>query len=447
MIAAMTTATLARRVGFFTASAVVVGSMVGSGIFTTSGFIARDVGSPTRMMVLWAMGGLIALAGALCYSELGAAMPEAGGEYVYLREAYGALIAYLSGWTSFFVGFSGAIAAAALALVGYLGHFFPALTASQLGAKSLALAILWLLTVAHVSGLGPGGALQRILAAATAAGMVALIAGGLALGRGHLSNFASAAPAQGYSAVALIFVFYTYAGWNAAAYLAGEIRAPSRTLPAALIAATAAVTTLYLAMNALYVYAMPMAQMSGVLAVANKASIELFGPTAEHLIAALVALALVGSMSAAVLSGPRIYYAMARDGVFFRSVARVHPRLGTPARAMVLQAAWASLLIVFFGVFEQLVVYIGFVVTVFTALAAASVIVLRVRRPTLPRPFRVPAYPWLPAGYVGVCAWIIAYTIAKRPSEAAAAILTVGAGVPFYFIAVFKSRKDARLPP
>jgi basic amino acid/polyamine antiporter, APA family len=433
-----------RRIGVATASAVVIGSMVGSGIFTTSGFIARDVGSPARLIALWAVGGLIALAGALCYSELGAAMPEAGGEYVYLREAYGTFVAYLSGWTSLFVGFSGAIAATTLALVDYLHRFFPALNTGLLGGKGVALAVLWSLTAAHVAGVGPGGALQRIFGAATVAGMAALIAAGLASGHGNASNFSSAAPAQGSAAVALIFVLYTYSGWNAAAYLAGEIRKPSRILPAALIVGTLVVTVLYLGMNAMYVYALPIKAMSGVLAVADKASVALLGPMAVRLTAGLVALALVASTSAMVLSGPRVYYAMARDGVFFGSFAVVHPTFGTPARAMVLQAAWASLLIVFFGVFERLVLYTGFALTVFTALAVASVIVLRVRRAGLPRPFRVPGYPWLPAGYVAVSALIVGYTVVNRPTEAVLGILTVAAGAPLYFAGRFWDRESLR---
>jgi basic amino acid/polyamine antiporter, APA family len=434
-------ASLSRRIGVATASAVVIGSMVGSGIFTTSGFIARDVGSPAQMLGLWAVGGLIALAGALCYSELGAAMPEAGGEYVYLREAYGTFVAYLSGWTSLFVGFSGAIAATALALADYLHRFFPALDAGRLGGKGVALTVLWSLTAAHVAGVGPGGALQRIFGAATVAGMAALIAAGLASGHGNAGNFSSAAAAQGSAAVALIFVLYTYSGWNGATYLAGEIRKPSRVLPAALIAGTVVVTLLYLGMNAMYVYALPIKGMSGVLAVADKASVALLGPMAGRLTTGLVVLALVASTSAMVLSGPRVYYAMARDGLFFSSFAAVHPRFGTPARAMVLQAAWASLLIVFFGVFERLVLYTGFALTVFTALAVASVIVLRVRRASLPRPFRVPGYPWLPAGFVGVSALIVGYTIVNRPAEALLSILTVAAGAPLYFAGRFRGRR------
>jgi APA family basic amino acid/polyamine antiporter len=356
------------------------------------------------MVELWVAGGLIALAGALCYSELGAAMPEAGAEYAYLREAYGTFVAYLSGWTSFFLGFSGAIAATALAFAGYLQHFFPGLNPSGISGKCVALALLWLLTGAHAAGVGPGGTLQRILTTATVTGIVAFIAVGFASKHGSTSNFSSAGPAQGSTAVALIFVLYTYSGWNAAA------------------------------------------AMSGVLAVAEKAAIGLLGAKAGDLTAGLVGLTLVGSVSAMVLSGPRVYYAMARDGVFFHSIAKVHPTFGTPARAIVLQAIWTSALIVFFGVFEQLVLYTGFAVTVFAALAVASVIVLRVRRAGLERPFRVPVYPLLPAAYVAASGWIAGYTVFSRPSEALIAILTVAAGVPFYFLGRFRDRGSTQPP-
>jgi APA family basic amino acid/polyamine antiporter len=222
--------------------------------------------------------------------------------------------------------------------------------------------------------------LQRILTVATVGDMAVLIGVAFHSGRGSASNFSSTTSTQGSAAVALIFVLYEYSGWNAATYLSGEIREPDRNLPAALIAGTNAFMLLYLGMNLMYLCAMPIGAMSGVLAVAHKASVALLGPTAGKFTDGLVTLTLAASTSAMVLSGPRVYYAMAQDGLFFRSIANVRPTLGTPVRAMVLQAAWASVLIVFFGVFERLVLYTGFAVTVFAALAVASVVVLRLRR-------------------------------------------------------------------
>ncbi len=370
---------MARALGPGTAAVIVIANTIGSGIFTTSGFIARDVGTPAWLMGLWLAGGLIALAGAFSYGELGAAMPQAGGEYVYLCEAYGPFVGYLGGWTSFFIGFSGALAAAVLAFVGYLNGFLPWLEFSAPTGRVAALAALWTITAVHLSGLGPGGFMQRVLTAGTVGAILTLILSAFALGHGSAGNFASSAPAHGSTAVSLILVLYAYSGWNAASYVAGEIREPQRSLPAALFAGTAIVTVLYLALNAMYLYALPISSMSGVLAIAEKASVALFGPLAAHVIAAILALAILGSASAMVLAGPRVYFAMARDGLFPRGIGAVHPWRGTPARAIVLQSGWASVLIVLFGAFEPLLVYAGFVVTVFTAMAVAALVLLRLR--------------------------------------------------------------------
>ncbi len=425
---------LRRTVGLDTAAALVIANTVGSGIFTTSGFIARDLGSPWWLLALWIAGGMIEFVGALSYSELAAAMPEAGGEYVYLREAYGPLVAYMSGWTSFCVGFSGAIAAAALAFVGYLHQLTPIPDSTVFGGKLAAIAVLAVLTAAHVVGVRFGGIVQRLLTVGTVGAIVALIGFGLASGHGDLGNFASRAPAHGYAAVALIFVLYAYSGWNAAAYIAGEVRDPGRNLPRALILGIGVVIVLYVGMNLMYIYALPIPAMSGVLAIAEKSSMKLFGPAAAALVAALLALAILNSASAMVIAGPRVYYAMARDRVFPPGLGLVNPFFGTPARAMVLQGVWSSILILFFGAFEKVVLYTGFAVTIFSGLSVASLIVLRIRRPAMARPFRMPGHPWLPAAYVLILSWIVAYTLVGRPAEALVSLAVVGFGLPWYFL-------------
>ena len=430
-------AELKRDLGIWSASAIVIGTVIGSGIFTTSGFIARDVGSPVWLLGLWIAGGIIEFVGALSYSELSAAMPEAGGEYVYLREAYGPLVAYLSGWTSFFVGFSGAIAAAAIAFIGYLHQLAPLPESTSLPGKLAAVAVLVLLTAAHVAGLRFGSAVQRMLTVATVGAMVVLIAAGLASGRGDLGNFASHAPAHGYAAVSLIFVLYAYSGWNAAAYIAGEVRDPGRNLPRALLLGIGVVIALYVGMNLMYLRALPIAAMSGVLAIAEKASMALFGARAAAMVAAMLALAILNSASAMVIAGPRVYYAMARDRVFPSGLGIVNPFFGTPARAMILQGIWSAFLVMFFGAFEKVVLYTGFAVTIFSGLAVASVIVLRMRRPAMARPFRMPGHPWLPAAYVLILAWIAVYTLVGRPAEALVSLGVVGFGLPWYFLNKF----------
>ena len=425
---------LRRALSAATAALIVVANIVGSGIFTTSGFVARDVGSPGWLMGLWLAGGMIALAGALSYAELGAALPEVGGEYVYLREAYGPFVAYLTGWTSFFIGFSGAIAAAALAFAGYLQRLIPGLAVAERLGKVIALAALCALTAIHVYGVGPGAKMQRVLTVGMIGAIVALVVAAFVFGQGSVANFASSAPARGNAAISLIFILYAYSGWNAAAYLAGEIREPRRSIPAALIGGLTIVTVLYLAMNAMYLYALPITAMAGVLTIADVAAVAMFGAFASRVVAAIFALALLGSISAMVIAGPRVYFAMARDGLFPRSIGVVYQSRGTPARAILMQSAWASVLILFFGAFDRIVVYSGFAIALFSAMAVAALIVLRTRRPDLRRPFRVPGYPYIPAAYVALSIWIVTVAVFSRPVEALLGALTIAAGIPFYLI-------------
>ena len=426
---------LGRRFGPFTATCVVVASVIGAGIFTTSGFIARDLADPVALLAVWVVGGMLALAGALSYSELGAAMPEAGGEYVYLRETYGPLVGFLSGWTSLFIGFSGAIAAVALAFAHYLAHFFPAVEPPRPAGVAVAIALVWGLTMVHTLGLGPGGLFQRVITVTNVAAILVLIVAGFWLGTGDTTHFRSSGQAMwGNFPVSLVFVMYAYSGWNAAAYLAGEIREPGRNLPLALLGGTLVVTALYLALNAFYLYALPIAEMAGVQAIAEKASVAAFGQVATHLVTATLLLALAGSASAMVLAGPRVYFAMAHDGVFPQGIAAVHSRFHTPVRAIFLQSAWSSVLIYFWASFERLVLYVGFTLVLFAALAVLAVPVLRFRRPDLPRPYRVPGYPAVPALFLLAAAWIAVFTLYDRPRESLLGLLTVAAGIPFYLL-------------
>jgi APA family basic amino acid/polyamine antiporter len=435
---------LAREIGWPAAGAVVIANMVGAGIFTTSGFMARALGSPLEIFALWIAGGMFAIVGALAYAELGAALPEAGGEYVFLREAYGPLAGFLSGWTSFLAGFSGAIAAGLFGFAGYCDRLAPWIVNLAGGPRTFALAVLWTLTAVHALGAGPGSRVQATLTAATVAAIAAIVAAGFGAGHGSLANFAAAAPARGNIAISLIFVLYAYSGWNAAAYLAGEIRAPARGVPLALLCGTAVVIALYLALNAVFLYALPVARMAGVLAIGEAAARALFGRGMARTVAAVIALAILSSTSAMVMVGPRVYYAMARDGAAPGALAATDTRSAAPARAILAQSAWTSVLIIFFGAFEPIVVYTGFAVAVFSAAAVAAVIVMRVKRPRMARPFKMPGYPWLALLYLAASAWIAVYTIAAQPREALIGIGAVGAGAPVYLLARGLCRKRAR---
>jgi len=267
--------------------------------------------------------------------------------------------------------------------------------------------------------------------------IAALILLGLLLGQGDWGHFRSGEPgllpagALSNGAVSLIFVLYCFSGWNAAAYLAGEVYNPHRNLPLSLLAGTAIVTVLYIGLNLLFLYALPISGMSGVLQIGEKASLALFGPVATHLVSALMALSILASASAMILAGPRVYFAMASDGLFPKRMAGIHSQYRSPASALFFQSLWSSVLILS-GTFEQLIVYSGFVLVLFSGLAVASLMVLRWRRPELARPFRVPLYPYTPLVYLGFSAWILVYTLRGRPTEALFGIATVLLGLPLY---------------
>jgi basic amino acid/polyamine antiporter, APA family len=445
-------AALERTAGPFLATCIVIANVIGAGIYTTPGFLARDLGSPFAVLAIWVVGAILALAGALSYSELGAAFPKAGGEYVYLREAYGPLWGYLSGWTSFFAGFSAAIAAAAIGFSAYMAHFAPALGPGNLlwsgrlaslpirinAGQIVALVAIWALSLAHITGMRRGGQLQVLLTVGKTLSIAALIVVGLWLGRGRWENFHSGPqgilPPRVYQngAVSLIFVLYSFSGWNAAAYIAGEVRRPHRTLPFSLLAGTGIVTILYIGLNLMFLYGLGIDGMSGVLQVGEKASLALFGPAAADIVGALMALSILASASAMIVAGPRVYFAMASDGLFPKRLAGIHRRYRSPAASIISQGLWTSVLILT-GTFEALLVYSGFVLVFFAFMAVGALIVLRVRHPELDRPFRVPFYPWTPLLFIVFSAWILIYTLRDRPVESSLGIATVLIGLPLYF--------------
>jgi APA family basic amino acid/polyamine antiporter len=443
---------LDRNAGLSLAICLIIANVIGSGIYTTPGFLARDLQSPFAVLTIWVIGAVLAFAGALSYGELGAMFPEAGGEYVYLREAFGPMFGFLTGWASFFAGFSAPIGAATIGFSAYLSHFLPglspdhALFSTSIGrfgfqisaAQIVALIVLWILSLSHITGARGGGRLQVGLTVAKLTAIVGLIIAGVWLGKGDWNNFHSTAagmlPGNVFTSgpVSLIFVLFSFSGWNAAAYIAGEIREPHKTLPLALIAGTAVVTIIYLSLNLLFIYALGIQGMSGVLQVGEKASLALFGPAATHIVAGMMALSILASASAMIIAGPRVYFAMAADGLFFKSIGTLHARYRSPRASIIWQAAWVSVLILS-STFEPLIVYSGFVLVFFSALAVTALLVLRVRRPQLSRPFRVPLYPWTPLLFIAFSLWILVYTVRGRPAESLLGIATVLLGLPLYF--------------
>ncbi len=445
--------TLERRLGPLDGAAIVVSNVIGSGILITPAFIAATAPNAGAMLGAWVLGGVLAFAGAMAYAELAALRPKAGGEYVYLREAFGTFAAFLTGWTSFVAGFAGAIAASAVGFSRYLGRFFPAaanttpfialpLGPITLGLSSqalLALLIIWFLSWVHIRGIGPGRLVQNGLAVAKVIVLLAFVAAGLSIGQGTVAHFSQGDPATaGGVLLALIPVMFSYSGWNAAAYVAEEIENPGRNVPLALAIGTAVVIVVYLAVNVLYIYAMPVPELVGVRGrVVDAAADRLFGPAAGNILAVITLFIVAGSISAMVFAGPRVYYAMARDGLFFPAAARVHRLYRTPAVSVIAQAAWASLLVLS-GTFEQLVDYTGFAVVLFSGIAVVGLFVLRWRNPGADRPFRTWGYPFAPGLFVIASAAMVANAVWRSPGPSAAGLVVMAVGVPLYLF--FRSR-------
>lgn len=424
-------------------------NVIGSGIFIVPAVVAQLAPSPGAMLGVWLIGGALALAGALAYAELAALRPQAGGEYVYLKEAYGPLLGFLAGWTSFVAGFSGAIAASAVGMAGILGRFVPAAAdTTPIFSVSLAFVSLTLspqsavaltaivgMSVVHSLGLGPGRVVNNLLAGAKVAVLVVVVALGFSLGRGSATHYAEGKPVALASwTFALIPVLFSYSGWNAAAYVSEEVRDPEKNVPRALLVGTGIVVVIYLALNMVYLYAMPLEKFPGqALRIGDVAVERLFGPGAAGAWAAASIVMIVAAISAMVLAGPRIYYAMARDGLFFAAAGRVHPRFRTPIVAIAAQASWSSVLVLT-GTFDQLVEYTGFSVVLFAGIAVFAVLVLRRRRPLEHRPFRAWGYPLAPLFFVVASLLIVVNALRESPATSGAGLLIIGLGVPFYFL-------------
>jgi APA family basic amino acid/polyamine antiporter len=414
------------------ATAFVVTNMIGSGIFTVPAFVRTATGSAPMSLAVWGAGALLALCGALCYAELATRMPSAGGEYRYLERSYGPLFGFLSGWTSFFVGFSAAVAASALGVVAYAAHLVPgwdpAAPVAAGGAvtqgAAAAAALVIVLAAVHCVGVRQSGAVQSALAGLVLVAIAGLVVVGLASGNGSLRGLTASTAGTSSWWVALVQVTYAYAGWNAAAYLGGEIRRPRRNLPRALLGGTVAVALAYLSLNALFFYAMPEAVWQANIAVGQEAARRLFGDVGGLIVAAVITVAILGSVSAMTAAGPRIYFAMARDGVAPRILGRVGERSQVPTIAIVAQAAVAMFLALT-GAFEALLVYIGSALLVFNGLTIATVFRYRDRRRGSDDVFRIPMFPLPPVIFLVVTVWALGNAMIDRPVPTGAAMVTI----------------------
>jgi APA family basic amino acid/polyamine antiporter len=448
--------------GLGTAVLVVVASMVGVGILTTSGYTMAMAGSHQYALILWAVGGVIALCGALTLAELAAALPQSGGDYVYLYHAFGPLIGFLSGWVSFLIGFSGPTAASAFAFAKYLlaalgqggGGGVESSPALQ---RVLASAAVLLFAAVHVSGRERTARLQHGITGIQLALLASLAVAGLSIGWPNVANFQDARPIDreslGGMLAALVFVYYAYTGWNGAAFLAGEIRHPQRIVPRAVVLGTVLVMGLYLAVNVVYGLAISQAELQAMIQdpantqgaevvapIARIAAARLFGPRWTTCVNVVVGLMLLSTLSAYLLQGPRVLYAMACTGQFPAVAARVTRRARTPAAATAFQVGM-TLLLLWTGSFESIIVYASVGLSLFSMLAISAVYVLRWKRPDLDRPFRTPGYPLTPAIYLCLTGLLTAAAFLQHPAASSRALLSILAGIPVYYLWI-RSRRS-----
>ncbi|MDE3196969.1 MAG: amino acid permease [Acidobacteriota bacterium] len=424
--------------------------MIGTGIFTTTGFLIGYVGDARIVLLAWLAGALFALCGALSYSELGVNFPSSGGEYVYLTRAFGSQWGFMSGWISFFAGFSAPIAAAALAFADYLGYFHLAFKQDSAwwvlgsdafmlkigGAQAVACVLIAVFTALNLLGVKLVAGVQNVLTGTKLLVIGGLIFAGFAAGHGDWSHLTAPAARTSVNSVpvafviSLLWVMVGYSGWNASTYVGEELKQPDRTLPLSLGIGTAIVTVAYLGLNLLFIYATPPESMKNVVAVGSMAAANLFGPNVGGVFAALMAVSLMATVNAMVTIGPRVYYAMAHNGAFFQAAGKVHPKRHTPVNAILLQGACAMAMTL--TPFPALIIYIGFSLTFFTVMAVGSVFVFR-QRPEWQRLRAVSfLYPLIPGAYllVGIC--MIVYGVIWAPLPSLAALATILAGGAAY---------------
>ena len=442
---------LKRELGIWSAAAIVVGTVIGSGIFLVPNTMVKNVGTPLMVFSVWIFGGLLTLFGALSYAELAAAMPEAGGEYVYLREAYGPLWGFIYGWTQMWVAKSGSIATLASGFFIYLANFRPELervwvvVPLPLGeaglpleiryGQLLAMGVIAALALINYFGVKVGGDVQVVVTLVKVLLLAGIIVIGLGTAHGAVANYHTATSAVGGIAgffAALVAALWAYDGWNNVAMVASEVRRPQRNLPLALIIGTLAVISIYLLTNLAYFHVLPASAVADTDRVASEMMRRILGSNGAGAVSLAAMISIFAALNGSILSGSRVPFAMARDGLFFKRVGYVHPQHHTPSVSILALSAWAALLVLS-GRYDQLYTYVIFASVILYGMATASVIVLRFKRPDLPRPYRTLGYPVVPVVFVLAIAALVVSTLLKSPRESLTGLVLISLGLPFYF--------------
>lgn len=436
---------LRRVLGLFSIIGIVVGAMIGSGIFINPAKVAKDVGTPAMMLAVWIVGGILSFFGALAIAELAAIYAQAGGIYIYLREAYGSAVAFLFGWTLFLVVESGTIATLA---VGFSSKYLPYFVdLSGLQTKVVAVSLIAILAAVNVFGVKKGAFLMNFLTSVKFIGLIGVCAVVFIFAKGSTGNFLStesAAPVSGgllgSFGVALVAALWAYKGWETSTYCAGEIKDPQKKLPLGLFIGSLAVIFLYIAANLAYLYVFPASRMAESGRIAADVMEAAVGPVGATVVALIILMSMTGTANGHLLTSPRVFYALAKDGLFFKGVAKVHPKYRTPYVSIIVVAAWASLLSLS-GTFEQLYSYVIFGFWIFMGLTVAGVIILRRKRPDLPRPYKTWGYPVTPILFILSSVFLTVNSLIRTFWNSFAGLALIALGVPVYF--VWKRRRKA----
>ncbi len=431
---------LRRSLTLYSLTMVAIGSTIGAGIFRSPGIVAQHAHLPEYIIALWLLGGVVALSGALTFAEMGGMFPGAGGLYVYLKEAYGDVVGFLYGWFILFCSTAGAIAALALVCSEHLNYLYGS-GRDSVWELPLAAGIIILLTIVNLFGVGIGEWIANIFGGAKLVGLALIIGAGwfFANPQAEVANasseFAHAVPENLISALALGFigVLWSYGGWQHAAYMAGETKDPQRNVPRAMILGAAIITLVYVLANMAYMRLIPVEQLANSKTVAADA-MNTVTPMGGTIMALLIALSTFGSIGVYSMTAPRMYYAMAKDGVFFAKLAEIHPKWRTPVWAILIQSAWALFLLFFWGTFNDLMEYVTFLDFIGLMLVGTTIFVFRKKRPNAERSYRTTLYPLTPIVFVGICAWFVAYNIVGSREKALAGLVVILSGLLAYWL-------------
>ena len=444
---------LERQLGLFDSSMMVIGIVIGSGIFMTTGLMAEAIPSVSLILLTWVFGGLQMLAGALTYAELGAAMPNAGGQYVYLREAYGPLPAFLFGWVAFIAYLTGTNAAISVAVAEHLGTFYPFISThnsiigvgnfSISGGQIFALLLILILSLINYLGVIFGKWIQNIFTILKIGSILVFAIAGIMVSTGNQLDFSlnptniSIGSILTGMGIALVAVNWTVGGWEYITFAAGEIKNPKKNLPLALIIGTIIILVLYFLINITYLKVLPMDSLSGEIKVGEATAKAVYGSGAAGIFALVVIISMFGSLNGNILVGPRISYAMAKDQLFFSSAAHVHPKYHTPGNAIMIQGFWAAILTLS-GTFEELITLVVFVQIIMWVAASSTVFVLRKKQPHLARPYKVWGYPYVPAFFILFSVTIMVNTFFSAPIQSLIGLALTLLGVPLYYYLIKK---------